>query len=97
MATFITLGKYTAQGMAAFKDSPSRLDAAREQLGPMGVNIKDAYLTMGEYDLCVVVEAPDNYTAAKALIALGMQGNVSTTTLAALNEDEFRQVAGEVG
>jgi uncharacterized protein with GYD domain len=96
MATYITLGKYTAQGIANIKDSPARLDAAREQFGAMGVTIKDFYLTMGEYDLVTVVEAPDNTTAAKALIALGAQGNVSTTTLAALTEDEFRSLLAEM-
>jgi uncharacterized protein with GYD domain len=90
MATFITLGNYTAQGMAAIKESPARVDAAREQLAAIGVTIKEFYLTMGEYDMVVVVEAPDNTTAAKALIGLGAQGNITTTSMAALTEDEFR-------
>ena len=29
---------------------------------------------MGEYDMVVVVEAPDNAAAAKALIGMGAQG-----------------------
>ena len=96
MATYITLGSYTAQGIANIKESPARLDAARDMLGQMGVTIKDFYLTMGEYDLVVVVEAPDTRTAAKALIALGAQGNVGTTTMAALTEEEFRAVLSEM-
>ncbi len=96
MATFITLANYTAQGMANIKDSPGRLDAARDALGALGVQIKEFYLTMGEYDIVTVVEAPDQRTAAKAVIALGMQGNISTTTLAALTEAEFRTVISEL-
>ncbi|HIE21577.1 MAG TPA: GYD domain-containing protein [Acidimicrobiia bacterium] len=96
MATYITLGKYTAQGIANIKESPARLDAAREQFAPLGVTIRDFYLTLGDYDLVTVVEAPDNATAIKALIALGAQGNVSTTTLAALTEDEFRALMAEM-
>ena len=97
MATYITLGNYTAQGIANMAYSPERLDAAREQLGALGVEIKSFYLTMGAYDMVVVVEAPDNATAAKALIALGAQGNVSTTTMAALTENEFRNLISEMG
>lgn len=97
MATYITLANYTAQGIANIKESPDRLDAAREQLGALGVTIKEFYLTMGDYDIVTVVEAPDNKTAAKALIALGGQGNVSTTTLAALTEHEFRNLIAEMG
>jgi uncharacterized protein with GYD domain len=96
MATFVILGNYTAQGIAAIKDSPSRLDAAREGLGAMGVTIKDFYLTMGAYDIVTVVEAPDAATAAKGLMTLGMAGNVSTVTMAALTESEFRKVVSEL-
>lgn len=96
MATYITLGKYTAQGITNVKESPNRLDVAREALGAMGVTIKDFYLTMGQFDIVAVVEAPDNATAAKALMALGSQGNVGTTTLAALTEAEFRTVIAEL-
>lgn len=96
MAIYITLGNYTAQGIKNVKESPGRLDMAREQLSTMGVTIKDFYLTMGEYDLVTVVEAPDQMTAARALLALGMQGNVSTTTMAALTEDEFRSITADL-
>ena len=96
MATYITLAKYTAQGIASIKDSPDRLDAARRELAPLGVTIKDFYLTLGEYDFLVIVEAPDNKTAAMALIGLSAQGNVSTTSMAALTEQEFRNLIAEM-
>ena len=96
MATYITLANYTAQGIASIKDSPDRLDAARRELAPLGVTIKDFYLTLGEYDFMVVVEAPDNKTAAMALIGLGAQGNVTTTSMAALTEQEFRNLIAEM-
>ena len=96
MATYIILANYTAQGIANIKDSPSRLDAAREQLASLGIELKDFYLTMGEYDIVTVVEAPDNATAAKGLVALGAQGNISTSTLAALTEHEFRNLIAEM-
>lgn len=96
MATYITLAKYTAQGIANIKESPGRLDAARELLAPLGVSIKEFYLTMGEYDILTVVEAPDTKSAAKALIALGAQGNISTTSMTALTEQEFRDLIDEM-
>jgi len=51
---------------------------------------------MGEYDIVIVVEAPDNTTAAKALIGMGAQGNISTTSMVALTEDEFRAVIADM-
>ena len=96
MATFIILGSYTAQGIASIKDSPTRLDTAREGLAQYGVTIKDFYLTMGEHDIVAVIDAPDTAAAAKGLLTLGMAGNVSTVTMAALSEDEFRQAVSEL-
>lgn len=96
MATYITLANFTAQGIANIKEGPARLDAAREQLAAIGVTIKDFYLTIGEYDLVIVVEAPDTATAAKALVGIGAQGNISTKSLAALTEVEYRALIADI-
>lgn len=92
MATFISLISYTERGIADIKDSPKRLDAAREGLAGLGVTLRDVYLTMGPYDVVTVVEAPDAATAAKALLVIGSQGNVRTTTLPAFDEEEYRNI-----
>jgi uncharacterized protein with GYD domain len=96
MAKFIILGNYTAQGIGAIKDAPGRLDGVREGLKVFGVTIEDFYLTFGKYDIVTVVDAPDSASVAKALMTLGMAGNVSTVTMAALSEDEFRKVVSEL-
>lgn len=96
MATFISLMSYTQQGIAGIKDGPKRLDMAREALAGMGVTIKDFYLTMGPYDLVTIVEAPDETTAAKALLMIGAQGNISTTTMPAFDEDGYREIVGSL-
>ena len=96
MATFITLLKWTQQGAASAKDSPKRLDAGREAFKKLGVEIKDTWLTMGRYDLVCVIEAPDDETYAKAILGLGSQGNVSTETLKAFTEDQYREIVGSV-
>jgi uncharacterized protein with GYD domain len=50
------------------------------------------YLTMGRYDFVLITEAPDAKAAATLLLATGAQGNVSTETLHALTEGEFKEV-----
>ena len=39
-----------------------------------------------------LIEAPDDETYAKAMLSLGAQGNVSTETLKAFSEDQFRKI-----
>jgi uncharacterized protein with GYD domain len=95
MATYITLLRYTQQGITTIKDAPGRIDAARKAYRALGAELKALYLVMGRYDFVALVEAPDDITAAKAALALGSRGNVSSETLRAFTEDEFRSlVAG---
>jgi uncharacterized protein with GYD domain len=92
MATFITLARYTSQGITSIKQSPSRLDAYKKATQQLGGSVKGFYLTLGRYDIVVVSDVPDDETAAKLTLATGSLGNVTTETLRAFNEDEFRKL-----
>ncbi len=89
MAIYIMLVNYTQQGIENIKDSPDRLDRAKELLQSLGGEVMDFYLTMGAYDAVATIEAPDDETVAKFLLAAGSHGNVRTTTLKAYSEDQF--------
>ena len=92
MATYITLLKYTQQGIKDIKNSPNRLDGARKAWKAAGGELKSFYLTMGRYDAVVVSELPDDASVARLALATGSQGNVTTETLRAFGEDEFRKI-----
>jgi uncharacterized protein with GYD domain len=96
MPTYIALLNWTSQGVAKISASPKRLDAGRKAFKKLGVEIKDTYLTMGRHDLVCVMEAPDDETYAKAILSLAKQGNVSTETLKAFPEDEYRAITGSL-
>lgn len=95
MATYFTLLRYTNQGITSVKEGPKRIEAARKAYRALGAELKAVYLVMGRYDFICLVEAPDDATVAKASLALGSKGNVSSETLRAFPEDEFQSmVAG---
>ena len=95
MPTYISLIKYTQQGAQNIKESPARFDAAKKAIKSMRGDIKQVFLTMGQYDLVIIAEAPNDETIAKFILATGSLGNVSTQTMRAFTEDEFRKlVAG---
>ena len=96
MPTYIALLNWTEQGISKVKDSPKRLDAGRKAFKKLGVEIKEAYCTMGRYDLVCIMEAPDDAAYAKATLSLGQQGNVKTETLKAFSEDEYRKIVGSL-
>lgn len=92
MPTYIALVDYTEQGVANIEDSPDRLDAAKELAGEMGGEFNDWYLTFGEHDAVAIAEFPDDETYAQFALAVNKLGNVTTTTLKAFTEEEYRDV-----
>ncbi len=94
MPTYIMLSRFTQQGLQNIKDAPARVDAAKQTLKGLGAELKDFYLVAGQYDAVVVIEAPDDATAATASLAIGSLGNIRIETLRAFNEDEYRDLIG---
>ena len=96
MSTYIVLANYTDQGIRNVTDSPSRLEAVKNLLLELGGEMKDFYLTMGGYDIVVVIEAPNDEVAAKFALKTASFGNVRTTTLKAFPEAEYRRIISEL-
>jgi len=96
MAKYISLIKYTAKGIENIKESPNRLDAFKRLCKSMGVTLDAFYLTMGRYDMVVIVDAPDPETVAKILLTTTSGGAVSSETLPAFAEAEYRKVISEL-
>ena len=96
MSTYVTLAKWTDEGIRNVKDSPKRRQAFEDRITSMGGKVKDAYLLLGEYDLVVVTEVPNDETAAKMALGTAMQGNVRTTTMRAFNREEMDKIVGSL-
>ena len=92
MPTYISLLRFTQQGIETIKDGPSRLDAARKAYEAVGARLKEFYLVTGRYDAVVLSEAPNDETVAKLALALGSRGNVRSETLRAFTEAEYRSI-----
>jgi uncharacterized protein with GYD domain len=58
MAHFVTLVRYTQQGISKIKESPARLDAAKKAAEQAGGKIHAWYLTMGRCDAVLISEFP---------------------------------------
>jgi uncharacterized protein with GYD domain len=53
---------FTDQGIRSIKDTSKRINAARDLAKKLGAEMKQLYLTTGEHDLVVFVEAPSGIT-----------------------------------
>ena len=88
MPTFVIHGNLTDQGIRTIKEAPARRAAVKEKFKSMGGEVKALYRTTGQFDVLMILEAPDGETVAKIALWIGMQGNLRTTTSRAFTEDE---------
>ena len=94
MPTYIALCDWTQQGIQNIKDSPSRLEQARAAVEAAGGKLTGFYMTMGQHDMVIVAEAPNDEAYAKVMLAIASQGGVRSQTLKAFTEDEYRTIVG---
>lgn len=92
MPKYISLIRYTSQGIEHITESPNRLDEARQLGESMGIDLQEFNLTFGQYDAVVTLEAPDDETAAQFALRVGSEGAIETETMRAFDEDQFREV-----
>ena len=92
MSTYIGLLNWTQQGVQNVKDSPQRLDAAKAAVKAAGGEIKAFYMTMGQYDMVIVAEAPGDEAFAKVLLAIAAHGMIRSQTLKAFTEEQYRAI-----
>ncbi|HJW89505.1 MAG TPA: GYD domain-containing protein [Anaerolineales bacterium] len=94
MPAYVTLFNWTEQGVKNLKDTTQRAQAARQMWEEAGGRFIGIWWTLGQYDGVVLHETPDDETANKLLMSVGMLGNIRTTTLRAFGEDEMERILG---
>jgi len=95
--TYVILANWTDQGARQVKESPKRVDAAKKALVDMGGEFKTLYMTLGDYDLVITYEAPDDAVAARFSLVLAQMGSVRTRTLKAFPEAAYREIINSLG
>jgi uncharacterized protein with GYD domain len=96
MPVYITLINFTEEAVANIKDGPTRLDQAKAAIQAAGGVMHAFYLTMGQYDAVSISEAPSDEVYAATMLAIASAGAVSTETLRAFTEDEYREIVAAI-
>ena len=96
MPLFIMSMSWSEQGIRTIKDWPKRMGDTHAFAKKVGVEVKEVYLTTGEYDLVAFVDAPNDDNIAKFALGIGANGNVRTRTARAWTEPELRKMVSEL-
>lgn len=93
MHTYIIFFGFTGQGIKNIKDSPARVEAAKETVRSMGGKVKAFYAILGgQFDTFFILEAPDDVTVAKMVLSIASAGNVRTETHRLFTEGEYGKI-----
>jgi uncharacterized protein with GYD domain len=96
MPIYVGLYKFTEQGRRDIKTTSDRVELVKGMVEKMGVKVLGQYITMGEYDLVTIAEAPDDEAIARVAALVLARGNVTTTTMRAFTPEEFRKVTSSL-
>lgn len=90
--------KYHSSGMRAAHEDPEVLRRLNDSVGRWEARVLYSYRLLGDYDQCVVFEAPDNFKAYRSTLAQELSTTAETEILPTIDFDLFsRLIAQEAG
>ena len=102
MPLYMIQARFTSTAWEAlYASSVDRREVLSRMLKDAGGRLIDYYFSFGDSDVIIITEAPDNMTAASAVIAIARAGavtNVRTTVLMSYDEGiEALRRSGSMG
>jgi uncharacterized protein with GYD domain len=93
MGKYLIQGSYTAEGIKGVlkEGGTGRREAVSAALKSLGGKIESMYYAFGDTDVYVIVEAPDNVTAAALAMGVSATGTVGIKTTVLLTVEEIDQ------
>ena len=92
MATYVTLIRWTDQGIKDVKNTITRAQQGQRGAELVGGKILSMYWTQGAYDAVLVSEFPDDETAAAFFLRSGQEGTFHTQTMRAFNLEDMQRI-----
>jgi uncharacterized protein with GYD domain len=92
MPHYITLMRWTSQGMAGLPAWRERVEEGERIIQASGGSLIGVYVTLGRYDVVEIFEAPDDEVAAEILMKLQRHGAEHTETLRGFTREEAEEI-----
>ena len=88
MSHYILLINWTEQGISKIKESSDRYNSFKSSVEKAGGKLIGGYYTFGEYDVIIIIEAPNDEVVMSLMLKVGSAGNVRTKTMKAFTAEE---------
>ncbi len=96
MPVYITLWKYTRDGLMDIKNTASRFEAVKKIIASYGGKLLAIYGIIGEFDVMTIIEMPDKSALTSAILKICSSGRISAQTMSAIPIEEFLKITKEV-
>ena len=93
MAKYLIQADYVGEGIKGLlkEGGSSRRDAVHKLLASVGGKVESFYYAFGDTDAFVIVDVPDNVTAAAIALTVGASGAVNLKTTVLMTPEEVDQ------
>jgi uncharacterized protein with GYD domain len=97
MAKFLCIGSYTAEGAKGLRKDggTKRRKVATKAAESVGAKMEAFYYSFGTQDVVLIVDAPDNVSAAAISLAVNAAGGVRLTTTPLLTAEDMDRASGK--
>jgi uncharacterized protein with GYD domain len=92
MPHYISLMRWTSQGMAGLPAWRERVEEGERIIEEAGGSLIGVYVTLGRYDVVEIFEAPDDEKAVEILMKLQRHGAEHTETLRGFTREEAEEI-----
>ena len=92
MPHYVSLMRWTSTGRMGLPAWRDRVEEGEQMIEDAGGKLVGVWVTLGQYDVVEVFEAPDDETALEIITKLGRHGAEETETLRAFTRDEAEEI-----
>jgi uncharacterized protein with GYD domain len=89
---YISLMRWTSQGLAGLPGWRERVEEGERTIQEAGGRLVGVYVTLGRYDVVEIFEAPDDEVAVEILMKLQRYGAEHTETLRGFTREEAEEI-----
>src|ERR671933_2785387 len=95
MAVYVTLYRYTDEGMKHIKEAGKIARGWQQEAERAGIKVAALYWLQGGYDAVTIIESDNEEAVNSLILSIGAQGYLRTETIRGISLEEVERAASK--